>query len=270
MSSGTSANAAGYHPARQAIRIFRLTKTFRQGRRTLPVFEDFSLNIGRGDVVSILGASGCGKTTLLNIVSGTEGFDSGRVSTNGCRIAYMFQTDLLLPWRTARRNALLTLEINGMQGDAEKLERLEYYFRRLDLEGFEDFYPTQLSGGMRQRVALIRALLHEPDVLLLDEPFSALDYLTKLSLETHVLHFARELERTVIFVTHDIHEAIAVGDRLIVLQGDPGNGQCSKIVYDRRIEFPTDVGGRDPVLVRQDPAFALHFKQVLTVARNES
>jgi NitT/TauT family transport system ATP-binding protein len=248
-------DVAGHFGEHLSISLFRITKTFGSGRGTLTIFSDLTLEIVRGSVVSILGASGCGKTTLLNIIAGVDSFQRGKADVPEARIGYMFQTDMLLPWRTARRNALLPLELRGIGpiGDS----RVDEYFERLNLAGVQGTYPRQLSGGMRQRVALIRTLVFNPTLLLMDEPFSALDYETKLSLEDEVLRFAEKGERTVVFVTHDIDEAIAVGQRLIVLQGRPAS-----IVLDIPVAFDSDVVGRRPVDVRQDPNFAQYFRQV--------
>jgi len=246
-----------------AVEIFQLSKCFPHNAGVLRVFDSFSLEIYRGEVLSILGASGCGKTTLLNIISGTEGFDSGVVRRElDARIGYMFQNDLLLPWRDAAGNAQLGVEIMGTAHLPEKRRRLLEYFDDLGLKGFENCGPQQLSGGMRQRVALIRTLLFDPDILLLDEPFSSLDYNTRLCLEGAVLAFARARERTVVFVTHDIDEAIAVGSRLVVLDGDPAEGRPSEIVLARDVAFPQDVMGRDPIAVRQDRRFLDYFGEV--------
>ena len=251
----------------RAITITRLTKSFKQDSRTVNIFHNMSLDVSLGDVVSVLGGSGCGKTTLLNLIAGVDRSYEGSINTYEYTLGYMFQTDLLLPWRNARDNALLCLEVNGKAHNEEKISLLNEYFRRLDLEDFMSFYPDKLSGGMRQRVALIRTLLREPDILLLDEPFSALDYDAKLFLEKWVLDFARKLERTIVFVTHDIDEAIAVGNRLVVLDGDQSRDGCTKIALDMPVTFNDDRVGRDPIAARQDSQFPDYFKHVWSALR---
>lgn len=252
-----------YVPDNTSVLLLHVAKSYgRQGKREI-VFEDFSLEIARGEKVSILGASGCGKTTLLNLIAGIEEPDVGEIRVKANTIGYMFQTDRLLPWRTAEQNALLGLELCGKNIDAGSREQLSSYFNRLGLAGAQGKYPATLSGGMRQRVALIRTLLYDPDVLLLDEPFSALDYAAKLSLEAEVLHFVLARSRTMIFVTHDIDEALGVGTRLIVLGGNPARDRPAEVVWDNEIEFESDVAGRNPARVREDPKFAHYVGLVL-------
>jgi NitT/TauT family transport system ATP-binding protein len=250
-------------PRQLAIEVFRIRKTFDLGGKLLTVFDEFSMEVQRGEVLSVLGASGCGKTTLLNIISGTEKYDSGKVRVAPeSRVGYMFQFDLLLPWRDAERNALLGLEVIGNDHVNINRQSVSKYFDVLGLKGFERYYPHQLSGGMRQRVALIRTLAYDPDILLLDEPFSSLDYSSKLSLETAVLRFARERERTVVFVTHDIDEAIAVGSKLVVLEGEPLENRPSRVVWSTNVRFDADVMGRNPIAARQDRKFPEYFAGV--------
>ena len=252
-----------------AVRVFHVTKAFATSHGTEVVFSDFSLKVEEGEVMSVLGGSGCGKTTLLSLIAGLHTPDAGEVRVGGRRIGYMFQTDRLLPWRTAENNALLGIELSGGTRNDSTNKLLTAYFDKLGLSGAQSKYPSALSGGMRQRVALIRMLLYEPDILLLDEPFSALDYQSKQALEGGVLAYAAEKGRTVLFVTHDIDEAIAVGGRLVVLKGVPAAGSPTKVALNIAISFDSDVMGRDPVVVKENPAFGEYRKTVRRALAND-
>lgn len=206
--------------------------------------EEINLAVPRGEFIAIVGASGCGKTTLLNMVAGLTTPTSGSVSVFGSApscssrdVGYMFARDALLPWRTAARNVELPLEARGWSKRARS-ERSSVLLGTVGLAGRERQYPLQLSQGMRQRVALARTLAPEPDVLLMDEPFAALDARTKLTLQTEFLRLwedMRETEnsKTVIFVTHDLHEAVLLADRVIVMLPGPG-----RIAEDLPIGLP--------------------------------
>ena len=250
------------------IRLSEVTKSYPTESGDETVFRKVSLEIERGDRVSVLGASGCGKSTLLNLLSGIEKHDEGFLQVQATRVGYMFQTDRLLPWRTAKQNALLGLELSGNGSNADAEREVKNYFRRLGLKGVESKYPSHLSGGMRQRVALARTFLYDPELLLLDEPFSALDYRTKLDLEQEVIEYSLRSDRTVIFVTHDIDEAIAIGDRLLVLRGEPSKGVPTKVVKDIRVEFKSDAAGRNPVRAREESLFARYFSEIWGVLGN--
>jgi NitT/TauT family transport system ATP-binding protein len=202
---------------------------------SIPVLSKLSLRIRQQEFVSIVGPSGAGKSTLFNIISGLLTPSEGSVLVHGQdirqstgHVGYMMQKDLLFPWRTVIENVGLGLEIKG----AAKSKRKELgrdYLRRYGLESFADAYPSTLSGGMRQRVAFIRTLVTNPDIILLDEPFSALDYQTRLVLEEEILSVLREQGKTVVLVTHDIGEAIAMSDRVVVMSKRPGT---VKQIYD--------------------------------------
>ncbi|WP_096202600.1 ABC transporter ATP-binding protein [Bacillus sp. FJAT-45350] len=190
--------------------------------------ENISLDIEEGEFISILGPSGCGKTTLLSIIAGLLEPTTGKVTVDGqsvgersSTIGYMLQQDYLFPWLTIENNITLGLKIKGTLTNESK----EYAFSLLEQMGLGDKkkdYPSQLSGGMRQRVALVRMLATQPKVMLLDEPFSALDYQTKLKLEDLVSDTLKEQHKTAVLVTHDIGEAIAMSDRVIMLSARPG------------------------------------------------
>ncbi|WP_397453955.1 ABC transporter ATP-binding protein [Pseudomonas sp. NA-150] len=200
-----------------------------KGKSDAPfAIRDVSFKIRRGEVVSIIGPSGCGKSTILNMGSGlyrpSEGevFVGGEAVTSPVRkVAFMLQKDLLMPWRSIRRNVELGLEIQGMPA-AERSAIAEDLLNRCHLNGFAEHYPFQLSGGMRQRAALARTLAMDPQVLFLDEPFSALDAQTKMILQQDMAKMLYDEKKTALFITHDLVEAIAMSDRILVMSARPG------------------------------------------------
>ncbi len=234
-----------------AIRVERVSHAFQTPAGT-PVLalDDVSFDVPRGQFLALVGASGCGKTTILNMAAGLVQPVAGTVVVNGARVmrpsrrtGYMFARDGLLPWRSARRNIEVGLELRGVPVS----ERRATGSRLLDLVGLKAFgssYPWQLSQGMRQRVALARTLAIDPDTLLMDEPFAALDAQTKLMLQTEFLRIWERDRKTVLFVTHDLAEAVALADRVIVLTCRPG-----RIQADIAIDLPRP---RDPERIRFD------------------
>lgn len=190
------------------LSIKNLKKIYHDKTGETPAINDISLDIKDKDFISIVGPSGCGKSTLLSILAGLENKSSGEIVCNsGLRIGYMLQNDSLFPWRTVLENCLLGLEINNELNDDSK-KRVLKLLKAYGLEDFKDKYPRNLSGGMRQRVALIRTLAVNPDILLLDEPFSALDYQTRLSLSDDIYNIIKKEHKTAIMVTHDLAEVI--------------------------------------------------------------
>jgi NitT/TauT family transport system ATP-binding protein len=183
------------------------------------VLSDISLRIVEGEFLAIVGPSGCGKTTLLNILSGYDQPTSGEVDRSGA-LRMVHQQDGLFPWRSASEN--IEMGLRHVRNPAERNRQRDEMLTLIGLDGFGDHYPHQLSGGMRQRVELARALAGETDVLLLDEPFSALDYITRLRMRRELARLIHERPRTVVLVTHDIEEAAQLADRVIVLSGRPG------------------------------------------------
>ena len=183
------------------------------------VVQGVSLKIMDGEFVAIVGPSGCGKTTLLNMLAGYDAPTSGRLERSGA-VRMVFQHDGLFPWRSAAQN--IDMGLRHVTGEAERTRQREDMLSLIGLTGFEDHYPHQLSGGMRQRVELARALVGESDILLMDEPFSALDYMTRLRMRNELARLLHERPRTVVLVTHDIEEAAQLADRVIVLSGRPG------------------------------------------------
>jgi NitT/TauT family transport system ATP-binding protein len=198
------------------------------------VIEDITLDIKHEEFVSIVGPSGCGKSTMFNIIAGLLEPSAGTITLRGhdpkrgARIGYMLQRDLLFPWRTIIDNVCLGLEVQGMP-KTQRYEIARDYLARYGLADFAKQYPNTLSGGMRQRVALIRTLITEPDLILLDEPFSALDYQTRLVLEEEIVSILKEAHKTVVLITHDIGEAIAMSDRVAVMTQRPTS---VKKIYD--------------------------------------
>ena len=192
------------------------------------VLEHLSLSLNRGELVSVLGVSGCGKTTLFNVIAGLLKPQSGAVYMNGAditgqtgKVSYMLQKDLLLPYRTIEDNVALPLLIRGV-GKKEARRQAGERFASFGLEGTQKKYPHELSGGMRQRAALLRTYLFSSEVALLDEPFSALDAITKTELHSWYLGVMREIRLSTLFITHDIDEAILLSDRIVLLGGKPG------------------------------------------------
>ena len=209
------------------LQLIQISKSFVRDGLPLPVLDKIDVEVQHREVVALIGPSGCGKTTLLHIIAGLIRPDSGTIFLNGspvsdCRrhVAYMQQKDLLLPWRSALKNALLGPEIAG--GDIEHFaQRARRLFEEFGLSGFEGVYPAQLSAGMRQRVALIRTLLAQREILLLDEPFGALDALTRAELHNWLLKARERFPQTTLFVTHDVEEALKLADRVYVLSERP-------------------------------------------------
>jgi len=213
----------------------------------MPVLEDVSFSIGAGEFVSLVGPSGCGKSTALEIVGGLNSPDSGRIEIAGSPITgprsqtgIIFQEASTLPWRTALNNVALALEMRGV-GKAERHEAARRALAAVGLSGFERHYPSQLSGGMRQRVALARALTVEPDVILADEPFGALDEQTRLVVALELLSVVERTTASVLFVTHSIQEAVLLSDRVLIMGVRPG-----RIIDEVRIDIE---GPRGPHLI---------------------
>jgi NitT/TauT family transport system ATP-binding protein len=238
-----------------------VAKTYEGNGRSNPVVGDVSFELRAGEFVSIVGPSGCGKTTLLNILCGVIPLSAGRVAWRGRplagmpkRVGYMLQKDLLLPWRTALANVTLGLELQALPR-TEREARARRMLRTVGLSAFHDYYPSALSGGMRQRVALARTLVTDPEVLLLDEPFAALDFQTKLLLESDMARLVRSEGRAVLMITHDIEEAVSLSDRVLVLSHQPSRVRA---VHD--IELETDRG--DMMAARHSTHFVDYVRTI--------
>ena len=237
------------------LRAEGLTKTFpgRSGDGPVRALDGVDLAVAPGEFVSIVGPSGCGKSTLFNLLAGLDPPSAGRILLDGHpaellgAIGYMPQADLLMPWRTVLDNAALGLQLDGVSR-REARGRARSELPRFGLAGFEDAWPSQVSGGMRQRAALLRTFLAGHDVMLLDEPFGALDALTREELQEWLLRIWQEDRKTILFVTHDVEEALFLSDRVHVMSGRPG-----------RIELSVEVGlerPRERGPTTTDPRFA--------------
>lgn len=223
--------------------------------------RNISFELRRGEILALVGPSGCGKSTLFNIIAGLLSPSEGEVQVQGVRVegatghvGYMLQKDLLLPWRTVLENVVLGLEVRGMDAAASKATALQL-INSYGLKGFEHAKPATLSGGMRQRVAFMRTLAFDPEVILLDEPFSALDFQTRLLLQGEVLRIIRERGKSVILVTHDIGEAITMADRIVVMTHRPAS-----IRSEHKIEFSD--ADRDPVTIRKNTRYNDYFTTI--------
>jgi NitT/TauT family transport system ATP-binding protein len=252
--------AANAGPAIPLV-VEHVAKSYDVDGRVVPVIGDLSMTLDSGQIVSIVGPSGCGKTTLLNTLCGLLAPDSGRISWYGQAITgqpqnvgYMLQKDLLLPWRTALGNVMLGLEIHGV-APSEAHDRSRAMLDQLGLHGFADHYPSTLSGGMRQRVALARTLVNEPAVLLLDEPFASLDFQNKLLIESDTAKLVRKGGRSLLLITHDIEEAVSLADRVIVLSKRPTQ---VKAVYS--IEL--GIERTDMMAARDSRDFSKYVRQI--------
>lgn len=212
--------------------------------------ENMNFTVEEGEFVAIIGPSGCGKTTLLSLAAGLLPPTKGRVKTNGCSFGYMLQKDELFPWRTIEKNIFLPLEIKRTNTPKTR-ERALALAEKYGLKQFLKNYPSALSGGMRQRAALIRTLAVNPDVLLLDEPFSALDYQTRLSVCDDVYKIIRSEKKTALLITHDISEAISVADRILVLSRRPAS-----VTASHTLDFPES----EPLKRRENKQFSAWFE----------
>ncbi len=209
-----------------------------------PILEDISIELNRGELVCLLGVSGGGKTTLFNVISGLLAPDAGQILLDGkditCQpgqISYMLQKDLLLPYRTIEDNVALPLLLKGMK-KAEARAQVSPMFEQFGLEGTQKKYPAQLSGGMRQRAALLRTYMFSQDVALLDEPFSALDTLTKGAIHKWYLDVMEKIRLSTLFITHDIDEAILLSDRIYLLSGQPGRITAEIVIRESKPRDP--------------------------------
>lgn len=220
-----------------ALEILHASKTYppRAGAKEVHALEDVTLNVKRGEFVTLVGPSGCGKSTLLAAAAGLNELSSGEIRVNGHRISgagpdrgVVFQAASLLPWRTVRGNLAFGMEMQKRPESSERKDRIEWALDLVGLRDAQDRYPSQLSGGMQQRVNLGRALATKPDILLMDEPFGALDAMTKARLQLEVARISSETGVTVLFVTHDIDEALMLADRVVVMSRMPG--RISRIV----------------------------------------
>jgi NitT/TauT family transport system ATP-binding protein len=246
----------------EAPRIFLddVTISFPTDHGRLDVVNRVSLTVGKAEFVVLVGPSGCGKSTILRAIAGLTSAESGIVSVDGRKvdgppehIGFMFQKDTLLPWQTVRENIEVGLVLAGVP-QARRSSRIDELLSLLRLSGFRDAYPAQLSGGMRQRVSLGRMLAYEPAVMLMDEPFGALDFQTKIVMGRELLRIWEAERRSILFVTHDIEEAVALADRVLVFSPRP-----ARIVAEHRIALPRP---RDLRALRASPEFTAYTRAI--------
>ena len=240
------------------LSLKNINKIYQAKNGETKALENINLDVKKGEFVSIIGPSGCGKSTLLSIIAGLEDKNTGEIYLDGkeikgisSEIGYMLQKDSLLEWRTIYKNVILGLEIRGIK-TKENEEYVNNLLKKYHLYEFKDKYPTQLSGGMRQRAALIRTLAIKPKILLLDEAFSALDYQTRIMVTKDVYSILRQEGITALMVTHDISESISLSDRVVVLSRRP-----AKIKSIHEIKF--DMENRTPINCRERPEFSKYF-----------
>lgn len=244
------------------IRISRVSKTFKTRKGDVHALDDIDLNIKRGEFVSILGPSGCGKSTLMMLLAGLTPYSKGRIEVGEKLIqgpnaegGIVFQQDVLLEWRTALQNIMMQAEIRKLPLEAATARAREL-LKMVSLEDFENAFPKELSGGMRQRVSICRALLHRPPLLLMDEPFGALDAMTRDQLQLDLLRLCRDNEMTVMFITHSISEAVFLSDRVVVMSPRPG-----------RVERIIDIDLPRPrrLAMREEPRFTAYTRELTEI-----
>lgn len=241
--------------------VIKIEEKYQAVNGEISALKDINFCVEKGELISIVGPSGCGKSTLLSILAGLIKPTSGEIFVNGekiegvsAHIAYMLQKDNLLEWRTIYSNVILGLEIqNNMT--PENIQRVIHLLKTYDLYDFKDKYPSQLSGGMRQRVALIRTLAINPDILLLDEAFSALDYQTRLAVTNDVYKILKQEQVTTIMVTHDIPEGISMGDKVMILSSRPA-------VVKEILTIDFEDENRTPLNCRKNPKFSKYFDYI--------
>ncbi|MBY5494235.1 ABC transporter ATP-binding protein [Rhizobium leguminosarum] len=252
----------GTGEARARVEVKSVSKSFSTKEGTTQALRMIDLVARDQEFTCIVGPSGCGKSTLFNIIAGLLEPTSGRVLVDGVpveagiagRMGYMQQKDLLIPWRTIVQNVTVGLEIQR-RPIAEARETALSYLKLFGLEKYRDSYPASLSGGMRQRVALMRTLAMGQDIILMDEPFQSLDYPTRIALEADLLEMVRELKRTVLFITHDIEEAVSIADKVYVLSKGPGT------VRDLRT-IRLNMKRESPIDARKNPDFHMHYAAI--------
>ncbi len=246
---------------RELLKIENISKMYQAKNGEIEALKDIKFTVDNGEFVSIIGPSGCGKSTLLSIIAGLEEKTSGKLYIDGeesngitSKIGYMLQKDSLLEWRSIYKNVIFGLEIKKIN-TPENRKYVEELLKKYHLYEFKDKYPSQLSGGMRQRVALIRTLAIKPKILLLDEAFSAIDYQTRLMVTKDIYNIIKNENVTTLMVTHDISEAISMSDRIVVLSERPAT---VKTIHT--IDF--EMENRDPLNVRESPKFSKYFDSI--------
>ena len=218
------------------IEVKNVSVEYKQGKQKFSALNDVSLNISEGEFICLLGQSGCGKTTLLNAIAGFEKISSGSIKIGGQEVkkpdaqnTFLFQNYGLLPWRTVQHNVELGLENRKISKD-ERAAIADKFINLVGLNDFKKSHPSQLSGGMQQRVAIARALAVDPKILFMDEPFGALDVITRAGLQDEIIRIWQKYKKTVIFVTHDIDEAVYLADRVVIMAPNPGRIKAIKTI----------------------------------------
>ncbi len=236
---------------REMIEVLNLNKSFNRGKEKLKVLEDICFTVEKGEIVCVLGSSGCGKSTLLRLLGGFDTSDEGSITINGRTVItpspesiLIFQDfNQLLPWKTILNNVIYPMKINGKGDNNQKRRDIAHkYLEMVKLTGFYSSYPHELSGGMKQKVALARALALEPAILLMDEPFGSLDALTRQNLQALLLEAWKKTGVTIVFVTHDIQEAIILADRIILMDKEPGR---IKDIICNNLSRPREISGTE-------------------------
>ncbi|MEG1711106.1 MAG: ABC transporter ATP-binding protein [Clostridia bacterium] len=237
----------------EILKLKNVGLTYYTKKDETQALENVSFSITRGDFVAVVGPSGCGKTTLLSLISGILTPTFGTIELSGCDLGYMLQRDHLFEWRSIYKNILLGLEIQKKL-TKENLEHVDSLIEKYGLSQFKYSHPSQLSGGMRQRAALIRTLALKPDLLLLDEPFSSLDFQTRMEVCDDVYSIIKKENKTVLLVTHDISEAISMADKIVILSKRPAK---VKLIHETHLSHVAS-----PLKRREDKSFALQFETI--------
>lgn len=237
---------------KEVLKFERVEMRYHTKNSETVAVKDLSFSVKQGEFLAVVGPSGCGKTTLLSLAAGLLKPSAGKIENGGVTFGYMLQKDELFPWRTIEKNVFLPLEIQ-MCNTPERRQKVLSLAEKYGLKDFLKSFPRELSGGMRQRAALIRTLAAEPDVLLLDEPFSALDYQTRLNVCDDVYRIIKSEKKTAVLITHDISEAVSVADEAIVLSRRPAT-----LVAEYTLPF----GEETPLKRRENPAFSLWFERL--------
>lgn len=238
---------------KEVLKVKNISKIYQAENGEVEAVKDVSFSVEEGEFVSLIGPSGCGKSTVLSIIAGLEEKTSGNIEIDG-QIGYMLQKDSLLEWLTIYKNVLFGLEIKNIK-TTENVKYVENLLKKYNLYEFKDKYPNQLSGGMRQRAALIRTLAIKPKILLLDEAFSALDYQTRIMVTKDIYDILKNEHITALIVTHDISEAISMSDRVIVLSNRP-----AVVKEIHTIDF--EMENRTPLNCRESPKFSKYFDTI--------
>jgi len=257
-----------FQPTAHSLSLDQVSVTFSGATGGYTAVKNTSLSIGEGEFVSVVGPTGCGKSTLLNVAAGLLQHSSGSVKVFGeplrglnRQAGYMFQAESLMPWRSTLANVTAGLQFRGVPAE-EAHERGQQWLARVGLSGFEDRYPHQLSGGMRKRAALAQMLILDPKILLMDEPFSALDIQTRQLMENELLQLWEADKKSVLFITHDLEEAISLSDRVVVLSAGPETHPIGEFTID--LPRPRDVAE-----IRMTPRFLELHEQIWHVMKEE-